>query len=132
MNEARVARMLGRGPARKPARVRPATCSDRTLEAPVEIAVSDRERAGVLLSEVGSGFRAELVEGSGSAAVVKLHPAEAGTVGWVFEVLALVERWLETHRLPVAKVRHDGRVYTIPAPTPDRQRPGGGDLHSAA
>ena len=132
MNEARVARLLGRAPSRKPARVRPATCWDGTLNAPVEIAVSDRESAGMLLTEVGSGFRAELVEGSGSAAVVELHPAEAGSAGWVFEVLALVERWLETHRLPVAKVRHDGRVYTIPAPTPDRQQPGVGDPHSAA
>jgi hypothetical protein len=132
MNEARIAGFLGRRPARKPARILPATCWDGTLNAPVEIAVPDRESAGMLLNEVGLGFQAELVEGSGSAAVVRLHPAASGPAGWVFEVLALVERWLEARRLPVANVRHEGRTYVIAAPTPDRQRPGDGDLHSAA
>jgi hypothetical protein len=69
MNEARVAGSLGRRPARKPARVFPATCWDETLTAPVEIAVPDRDSASMLLTEVGSGFRAELGEGSASAAV---------------------------------------------------------------
>jgi len=101
------------------------------LEAPVEVAVPDRESAGMLMDR-GSGFRAELVEGADSAAVVRPHPPEAGSAGWVSEVLALVERWLEPRRLPVASLHHDDRVYVIPASTPDRGRTVGGDPHGAA
>ena len=123
-NEARVGgtvvRRLGRRAPRSPRLLRavPATCWDGTPTAPVEITAPDRESAGVLLGEAVPHFRAELVETTGSAVLVRLEPAEAWSAGWVFELLALVERWLEARNLPVAKVRHGHRSYVITAPVP--------------
>ena len=34
------------------------------------------------------------------------------------ELLALVERWLEAHRLPEVSARYGGRSYLIVAPEP--------------
>ena len=69
---------------------------------PVEVTVPDRESARALFGEAVSHFHAEIVETAGSAMVVRLQPAGAATTGWVFELLALVERWLEAHNLQVA------------------------------
>jgi hypothetical protein len=85
----------------------------------------------MLLDEAGSRFHAELVVTSESDAVVRLKPAVA-SAGWVFELLALVERWLEVCRLPVAKVCHGGRFYVITAPAPDRDWSGVPDPLAAA
>jgi hypothetical protein len=43
-------------------------------------------------------------------------------VGWVFELLALVERWLEAHNLQVANVHHGHRSYVITALAPSADR----------
>ena len=86
----------------RPIRARPATCWDEVLTMPVEVTAPDRESASALLGEAVSHFRAELVETAGSAMVVRLRPARAAPAGWVFELLALVERWLEAHDLQVA------------------------------
>jgi len=115
-----VVRRFGRRAAKspRPVRARPATCWDATTS-PVEIMAPDRESAGLLLGEAGARFRAELVETAGSTVVVRLQPAGAESAGWVFELLALVERWLDACRLPVAKVRHGDRSYVITAAGPE-------------
>ena len=110
-------RSFGRRPA-KPSRARPTTWSDGALTTPVEITAPDRESARALLGEAVSHFRAEVVETAGSAVVVRLQPAEPGSAGWVFELLALVERWLEAHSFQVAEVRHGNQNYVITAPGP--------------
>jgi hypothetical protein len=110
-------RRLGRRAARPgPIRARPATCWDETLTMPVEITAPDRESAAALLCEAVSHFRAELVETAGSGVVVRLRPAGDSSVGWVFELLALVERWLEAHGLQFANVHHGNRNYVITVP----------------
>ena len=63
----------------------------------------------LLLEYAAPLFPAEIV--SGSAWVVRLQPPTGG--GWVLELLSLVERWLESARLPCAKVLYGGRSYLI-------------------
>jgi hypothetical protein len=115
----------------RPVRARPATCWDEVLTTPVEVTAPDRESAGALLGEAGPHFRAELVE-TGSAVVVRLQPAGAGSAGWVFELLALIERWLEACHLPVANAHYGGRRYPIPAVAHDREWPAADDPLPAA
>ena len=91
---------------------------------PVEITAPDRASADALLGEAVSHFRAELVETAGPATLVRLRPSRAAPAGWVFELLALVERWLEAHSLQVANVHHGHRSYVITAPGPERQQNG--------
>ena len=91
---------------------------------PVEITAPDRASADALLGEAVSHFRAELVETTGPATLVRLRPERAAPTGWVFELLALVERWLEAHSLQVANVHHGNRSYVITAPGPERQQNG--------
>lgn len=114
----------GGSPARQTAKARPtfarpATLWDEVLTMPVEITAPDRESARALLGDAVSHFRAELVETAGSATIVRLRPTSAAPAGWVFELLALVERWLEAHSLEVANVHHGNRSYVITAPSPD-------------
>jgi hypothetical protein len=119
-------RRLGRRAAMpRPIRARPETCWDELQTTPVEITAPDRESARALLGEAGLHFHAELVETATSATVVRLRPARAASVGWVFELLALVERWLEAHGLQVANVHHGRRSYVITAPGPWDQPAGG-------
>jgi hypothetical protein len=99
---------------------------------PVEITAPDRKSAAALLGEAVSHFRVELVETAGPATVVRLRPAEAAPAGWVFELLALVERWLEAHSLQVANVHHGHRSYVITAPVPERRPNSGPGSVSAA
>jgi hypothetical protein len=126
-------RRLGRrdaGP--RPVRDRPATCWDAVLTMPVEVTVPDRESASALLGEAVSHFRAEIVETAGSALIVRLQPARAATTGWVFELLALVERWLEAHDLQVARVHHGNRSYVITAQGPGGEWDGSPEPAAAA
>jgi hypothetical protein len=126
-------RHLGRrGTRTRPALARPATLWDEVLTMPVEITAPDRESAGALLAEAVLHFRAELVDTAGSATLVRLRPASAAPAGWVFELLALVERWLEAHSLQVANVHYGHRSYVITAPGPKRQQDGGPGSASAA
>ena len=83
---------------------------------PVEIMAPDHKSAWALLGDAVPHFHAELVDTAGSAMVVALRPAKAPSIGWVFELLALVERWLEAHGLQVANVHHGSRSYVITAP----------------
>ena len=126
-------RRLGRRGARtRPTLARPATLWDEVLTLPVEITAPDRASADALLGEAISHFRAELVETTGPATLVRLRPERAAPTGWVFELLALVERWLEAHSLQVANVHYGHRSYVITAPGPERQQNGGPGSASAA
>jgi hypothetical protein len=128
---ANLARVGGSAPRRlgwrtakaKPIRARQATLWDEVLTMPVEITAPDRASARALLAEAASHFRAELVDTAGSATLVRLRP-RAAPAGWVFELLALVERWLEAHSLQVANVHHGNRSYVITAPNPTVQGEG--------
>ena len=79
----------------------------------VEVVVPDQECAALLLWYAMPVFPADLV--AGSPLKVRLHPPRNHT-GWVIELLALVERWLESAPLPCAKVLYGGRSYLIRAP----------------
>jgi hypothetical protein len=78
----------------------------------IEIVAPDRECTDLLLEYAGTLFPAEIVEGSDW--VVRLQAPSGG--GWVFELLSVVERWLESAQLPCAKVVYGGRSYLIRAP----------------
>ena len=129
----RVARRLGWQTAKaRPTLARPAMLWDEVLTMPVEITAPDRASASALLAEAALHFRAELVETAGSATRVRLRPRGAAPAGWVFEFLALVERWLEAHGLQVANVHYGRRSYVITTPGPERQQNGGPGSASAA
>jgi hypothetical protein len=116
-----------------PSSARPATLWDEVLTLPVEITAPDRASAGALVGEAVSHFRAELVETAGSTTLVRLRPATAAAEeGWVFELLALVERWLEANSLQVANVRYGQRSYVITAPGSGPQQNGRPGSASAA
>ena len=121
-----------RGTKPRPVRARAATCWDELLTMPVEVTAPDRESASALLGEAVSHFRAELVETDRGALVVRLGPAGPVSAGWVFELLALIERWLEALGLQVANVHHGHRSYVITAPPPGGRRDGSPEPASAA
>jgi hypothetical protein len=126
-------RRLGRPAARpRPIRARPETCWDDVLTMPVEVTTPDRESARALLDEAVGHFRAELVETEGARMVVRLRPALKAPAGWVFEFLALVERWLDANSLQVAHVHHGARSFVITAASPGSQSDGGPEPASAA
>jgi hypothetical protein len=85
---------------------------------PVDIVVHDRDSARILLEYAVPLFAAEVV--AGSAWAIRLQPP-AGE-GWIVGVLALIDRWLESARLPCAKVLCGGRSYLIRT-SPDISRP---------
>jgi len=99
---------------------------------PVEVTPPDRESARSLLDEAVEHFRAELVETGESAMVVRLRPALTAPTGWMFEFLALVERWLEAHNLQVANVHHGNRSYVITAARRESRSDGGHEPAAAA
>jgi hypothetical protein len=76
---------------------------------PIEIVIHDRDSTRILLEYAAPLFPAEVV--SGSAWTVRLQPPTGE--GWILEVLSLIERWLESARLPCAKMLHGGRTYLI-------------------
>jgi hypothetical protein len=78
---------------------------------PIEIVAHDRYSTALLLEYAAPLFPVEIV--SGTAWIVRLQPP-AG-VGWVLELLALVERWLESAPLPCAKLVYGGRTYLVRA-----------------
>ena len=85
---------------------------------PVDIVVHDRDSARILLEYAVPLFAAEVVPGPDWA--IRLQPS-AGE-GWIVGLLALIERWLESARLPCAKVLCRGRTYLIRT-SPDISRP---------
>jgi hypothetical protein len=104
---------------RRRASVRPERPSPRTAWSSeglhrVEIVAPDPECAALLLEYASPLFPAELI--TGPAPIVRLQPPSTGPV-WVIELLALVERWLESVPLPCASVLYGGRSYLIRSST---------------
>ena len=79
---------------------------------PIEIVAPDRYCTVLLLEYAATAFSAEIASGPGW--VVRLQPTRGD---WVLELLSLVERWLDSARLPCAKVLLGGRGYLICAST---------------
>lgn len=77
---------------------------------PIEIVAPDQLSTALLLEYAAPLFPAEHV--SGSSWIVRLQPPPTGGK-WVLELLSLVERWLESTRLPSANVVYGGRSYLI-------------------
>lgn len=96
----------------------PAAWSSRGVHA-VEIVVNDMDSTRILLEYAAPLFSAEVV--SGSAWTVRLQ--RPGEGGWIQELQSLIERWLESARLPCAKVLCGGRSYLVRT-SPDISRPG--------
>ena len=88
--------------------------SNAKLVRPIEIAAPDQLSTALLLEYAAPLFPAEHV--AGTSWIVRLEPPAAGGK-WVFELLSLVERWLESTRLPCADVHYGGRRYVIRAST---------------
>ena len=76
----------------------------------VEVVAPDPECAALFLAYASPLFPAAIAPGA--PATVHLHPPIADT-GWVVELLAVVERWLEAARLPCANLIYGGRDYLI-------------------
>jgi hypothetical protein len=76
----------------------------------IEIVAPDQLSTALLLEYAAPVFSAEVVPGT--TWVVRLEPPPSGG-GWVLELLKLVERWLDSARLPCANVSYGGRDYTI-------------------
>jgi hypothetical protein len=99
------------------------TAWDTEAPRPVEIVAPDRESMSWLLEEAaGSQLAAELVA-TDSSWLVRLQPPVGGA--WVLDFLVLVERWLESCRLPSATVLYGDRSYVI-RPTRELARFGDG------
>ncbi len=96
----------------------PAAWSSRGVHE-VEIVVNDLDSTRILLEYAAPLFSAEVV--SGSAWTVRLQ--RPGEGGWIQELQSLIERWLESARLPCAKVLCGGRSYLVRT-SPDISRPG--------
>jgi hypothetical protein len=112
MTEAPAPPLLERGKRGSPprgARLGPATTRRSESVHPVEIVVHDRDSTRILLEYAAPLFPAEVV--FGSVWTVRLQPPSGGS--WIPELLSLVLRWLESARLPCAKVLYGGRSYLI-------------------
>ena len=89
----------------------PLEARSNSIEAkPIEIFAPDRYATDLLLLYAAPLFPAEV--SPGFVWIVKLQPPATGG-GWVVELLSLVQRWLESARLPWANVLYDGRRYLI-------------------
>jgi len=111
-------RTLRRGPAPRPARQSPRTAWTSEGLHRIEIVAPDEERAALLLEYASPLFPTELV--AGPTLTVRMQPPSTEP-GWVIELLSLVERWLESARLPCADVLYGGRSYLIRPSTPGAQ-----------
>ena len=99
-------------PARR-FRVRVGRRSRTTGGAPaesVEIFAPDRRCTDLLLEHAAALFPAEIAPGC--VWIVRVHPP-ADERGWATDVLALVQRWLESARLPWATVLFGGCSYLV-------------------
>ncbi len=80
----------------------------------LQIAVPDGYSAALLMGYVAPWFPAEVRSGARWHVTV-MAAAESVGEEWVFEVLSLVERWLDAVPLPCARVRYCGQSYLIRA-----------------
>lgn len=100
-----------RSPALAVAHAVPAAWSSEDVR-PIEIVAPDGFSTALLLEFASPLFPAEVVPGT--QWTVRLQPPPAGG-RWVLELLSLMERWLESARLPSANVLYGGRSYLIRA-----------------
>jgi hypothetical protein len=90
----------------------------------VEIAVPDGYSAALLMGYVAPWFPAEVTSGDLWFVTLTAPTASEGEE-WVFEVLALIERWLDAVPLASTSVRYGGTTCVIRAskrPGPTGQR----------
>ena len=80
----------------------------------VEIAAPDGYSAALLMSYVAPWFPAKITSGVRWTVTLTAPPKSEGEE-WVFEVLALVERWLDAAPLPSTSVRYWGTTCLIHA-----------------
>jgi hypothetical protein len=80
----------------------------------VEIVSPDGYSTALLMKYVSPWFPAEVIRGDGWTVRVQTPAPEKGEE-WVFEALALIERWLDAVPLPCANVRYCGSSYLIRA-----------------
>jgi len=76
---------------------------------PVEVFVRSRYFADLLLEYAAPPFSAEIAPGL--VWIVRVQPP--AQAGWAIDLLALVQRWLESARLPWATVLYGGRSCLI-------------------
>ena len=76
----------------------------------VEIVAPDEYCAALLQDYAAPWFPAEIVHDASWA--VRFQPPKSGG-DWIVELLALIERWLQSVPLPCAKVLQDGHSYLI-------------------
>ncbi len=76
----------------------------------VEIVAPDAACAALLLEYASLVFPGEVV--SCAPSVIRVEPPSTGP-GWVIDLLALVERWLDSVPLPCATVLYGGRTYLV-------------------
>ena len=76
----------------------------------VEIYAPDRRCTDLLLEYAAALFPAEIAPGL--VWIVRVHPP-AGERGWATDVLTLVQRWLDSARLPWATVLFGGCSYLV-------------------
>jgi hypothetical protein len=88
----------------------PALPSLEVRAKPIEIFAPDRYATELLLLYAAPLFPAEI--SPGFVWIVKVQPPPTGG-GWVLELLSLIQRWLESARLPWANVLYDGNRYLI-------------------
>ena len=77
---------------------------------PIEIVAPDQLSTALLLEYAAPVFPAELVPGTSWLVRLQPPPREGR---WVLDLLTLVERWLESARLPCVSVLYGGRTYKI-------------------
>jgi hypothetical protein len=86
----------------------PIAWSSESME-PVEIVAHDWDSTRILLEYAAPLFPAEVVPGS--TWTVRLQPVTRGS--WIPQLISLILHWLESARLPCAKVLYGGRSYLI-------------------
>lgn len=96
----------------RPARPTPPSPWTYRSDQPVEVIASTPTHAALLLEYASPLFPAQVV--AESELIVRLQPI-TGPV-WVLELLALLDRWLASTRLPCVRMRYGGRSYIIRAP----------------
>jgi hypothetical protein len=111
-------RTLRRRPAARPVRPTPRTAWSSEGLHRVEIVSPDRECAAFLLEYASPLFAGDLI--TAPELTVRLLPASIEP-GWVIELLALVERWLESAWLSCTSLLYGGRSYLIRSSTHRRQ-----------
>jgi hypothetical protein len=83
-------------------------------ESRIEIVAPDGYAAALLMKYVSPWFPAEIASSDGWSVTLRA-PVRADGEEWVFEVLSLVERWLDAVPLPCATVRYCGERHLIRA-----------------